>query len=263
MAVEKGKVPQNEDSTEKTGQDSAAEEMLSRSEVEALIAERMSQSQAPGGITNEVAEALKAMAAATAAQAGNQSDESFDPFKYLSPAIIAEDDMLDEPVTFWANKFMLVIGDDKKGNKAIPAPYGRILFSSDGWKKNHGGKGVDIVHWSKYTCFSKRELKFLKEHTYLGVLFFEAKSDKIEIDAQAAMLMASLYTSLKQTPAFEVFKQMRDHNLAHTTDENEARMILAKYHADKQIKAIKDAEKVQLGKNKKVEMLVEQSQARG
>lgn len=227
MAVEKGKKDESS-KAEETTQNNASEgegvQMIPLSEVDALIQARLKEMTpgGSGGLTEELAKAL-----VTIANNSEQAQEAYDPAKYLSPAQVASDDILEEVVVFWASGFGLVLGDDKKNGIPIRPPYGAVLFEPVGENRQQRGKDIDVNIWSKHVCESKKELEFLRNHTLFGIRFFEKAGETINVDQGFAIKLANHMTALRNTPSNQVHRMAREMELAFEEDLDKTRLMIA------------------------------------
>jgi len=105
---------------------------------------------------------------------------------------IPVEDMLEEPVTFYAYCHSTVIFDDYSKGRDINVPYGPIKFthllrrriSATGGKANGGTLAISAA-----LIYTKRQLEFMRNHSLINVRFFEKMKDVLQIDTDFAQCL--------------------------------------------------------------------------
>jgi len=192
------------------------------------------------------------------AEAINKKDyELPSEFSYTDPADLDPDDMLEEPVVFWAPGFHVVIGDDKKNGRAIQPPVNRVIwFKPEGSRKVQNGKEVDIQIWSKFASYSKKEVEWLKNHSNHGIVFFTKGSTEMNVDLRYTQKLMQFANGLKNMEAHRVVKEAKDLGLTFTDDINMLRLGLAQYKTKEYMKQFETNEKALLMENAKADKLL-------
>lgn len=171
----------------------------------------------------------------------NKKDEVYDEFSFNSNKNIDADDLLDEPVVFFAPKYRFALGADRKNGKQMAPPNGVILFKYMHTIRKQSGKDINIQQWCKHVCKSKVELEFLKGHTVFGSLFYEKASDIIQSeDMQLVNSIIKKSASLSSLGSHDILRLMKDNGLEITTDDvSVQKTALAAFLAKQELSKIK------------------------
>lgn len=222
---------------------------LSMADLDELIDSRIKSRVSDGGSAELIETLVKALN-----KVNPDNNKKFTKTEYRDPE---PGDLLEEPVVFWAQGFQYVIGDDvDKSGRPIPAPLGVIDFRAISSQKRQNGKEQNILITSKHVCQSKKELEFLRNHSFYGIRFFENVRDIDSVDIKYAALIAKYSQGLRNMDAVRVFQQARDLKIGITTDDPDTmRLMLAQYHAKNEIEKSEEALKVSIRKEKKEALL--------
>lgn len=228
---------------EEKGQEQPNEEkvQLSQKEFSDLInrLKKLEEDKSPG-ITevnkqNLDVESLVAKVVAAVRAADNSGPVN--PYTNVDPSVIDEDDILKEPVVFYAHKCGYVITSDMKHGRSIGTPYGApIIFMYHGSKWVNKGKEQDIINLSTYVCKSKKELEFLRKFTYFGSLIFEDAKSATGIDARKATKMAKFIKSVENLDHYRLVAIARDKGLPMEKDIQSMRLIVATAYAEEELR---------------------------
>jgi len=149
-------------------------------------------------------------------------DDSFNKsgLNYSRHRIKPEDVLSEaEQVIFWNPTVGMVIADDRRFGAPVPTPYGEnIIFKYEYEVRKGTGKEVDLVVRSKYICKSKEVLKWLRDDSRYGVLFFEKESDYIATDSTIQHLFLNTYTSLTNVGDTDIINLIKQWNSNHPDD---------------------------------------------
>jgi len=251
MALEKSEEqkPAEEVKKEETQNE---EVMVPMSQVQALVDQSIKDA-ASSGSSSDVIKALTE--ALQNANSGGVTHDKYDELSYASPKNIGPEDMLEDPVVFWATGVLLVIGDDRKNRVNIPAPYGVVIFKPQGEKRVQRGKDTDIKILSTYNSYSKKEAEFLQSHTMFGAAFFLKSDAALSVDTRYTARIAAHAQGLRNTEAHQVLQQAKAMGLAVTDDVDTMRLQIATVKAKEEMKAYEQAELVMLKENDKDALL--------
>lgn len=160
------------------------------------------------------------------------------PYVNVDPSIIDEQDILKEPVVFYAHKCGYVITSDLKQGRSVGTPYGNpIIFNFHASKRiTGGGKEQDLINLSTYVCKSKAELEFLQKFTYFGSLIFEDAATATGIDAKKAAKMAKFIKATEHMDAYSLQKISRERGLPMMKDIQQMRLIVATSFAEDELR---------------------------
>jgi hypothetical protein len=176
---------------------------------------------------------------------GNKSDATGFMFEhnYVSESEIDPDDVLekDEWVTFVTHTVGHVIVDDLRNGKPVRVPFGKISFTYDSTRQVKNGKEVDLYNLCKYTCKSKKELKWLKDHSMYGRLFFDNIKGAKSVDGAKALKLASAMRGLSSMGQQDIINTARSYGLSVGGDISSLRGEIAQLVVERQIRAEKAA----------------------
>ena len=258
MAVERSTDEEQSSSQNiETKETQSEEQMVSMSQVNALIEERLKERAS----ANRDADLATTVATAVAqAMQVNQKVEKFDELQYLTPRQMAKDDYLEEPVVFWTLGVLLVIGDDRRNRVAEPAPYGTIVFKPQGEKRVQKGKETEIQILGTFESWSKIEVAWLKAHSLCGTRFFEKGGKTIDMnkDLVYANKVAQYAQGLMGTHASQIIKQCQAYEIpVLSQDVGLMRIAIAQKKATEEMVAWETSAKATLGKTQKSKLLMQ------
>jgi hypothetical protein len=174
---------------------------------------------------------------------------------------IDEDDVLpqDEWVTFVTHKVMHIIVDDKRNGKNVRAPFDIIAFRYESTKKVVHGRETDLIHLSTYTCKSRTELKWLREHSRFGISFFDNIKTALSTDVERATKLAKQMIILSRIGQASIIGMCKERGLPITSDLDSMRAALAYHSVETEMARVKnsfeasakeqDAEAIIIGKS--------------
>ena len=173
-----------------------------------------------------------AMAQAIKASSVDQNGV-MDDFNKLDP-----DDILDPPVPLYSPFANFIIVDDKRHGVRVVLPNGMpsLIFKFDFCKKQKFGnkREEQLLNISKYTCYSKKILDWLKASSFWNVHIFEKNADAFSADTTLIQSIIQISNQIKDIPAAQVVKMCRDYNIKVDLDDSDKnRLSLAAYLAGK------------------------------
>lgn len=143
-----------------------------------------------------------------------QFDEGFTESEIDMEDLLPEE----EWQTFAVHKIYDVIVGDKRHGKQIRVPYEPIKFLIQASKIVKNGKASTITNFATYTCKSKKELKWLKDHTQYNIRFFDSINGAASVEAEEAKLLAKNMNLLNSFDQHQVLKYAKDHDVPVTSD---------------------------------------------
>jgi len=175
--------------------------------------------------------------------AGNKSDSSNFIFEhnYTTESQIDPNDMLpkDEWVTFVTHKVGYVIVDDIRQGFPVRVPFGMIQFEYESTKQVKNGKEVELYNISRYTCKSKKELKFLREHSLYNAIFFDNIKGALTSNGQRAIKLAVAMRGLSSMGQHDLVNTARNYGIPIGENLNALRGEIANIIVENQINAEK------------------------
>lgn len=159
----------------------------------------------------------------------NNGDQNSFEHSYSDQASLDAEDVLDEKdmVMFVSHKVLYVIADDKRNGKNVRAPFALIKFKHDSTRLVKNGKETDQFNISTYTCRSKIELEWLRNHSLFGVMFFDKISKVITADAQKASRLAKHVLSLRSVGQHQLIQMAKSKEIPVVDDLNYLRSMIA------------------------------------
>jgi hypothetical protein len=168
------------------------------------------------------------------------------------------DDLLEEKdwVTFAVHKIYDVIVGDKRHGKQIRVPYEPIKFLIQASKIVKNGKSSSITNFATYTCKSKIELDWLRNHSQYNIRFFDSINGAASVEAKEATVLSKNMNLLNSMNQHQIFKYAKDHDVAVTSDLNIMKAELATKLTKKELGQFKhwqkDAFKEQMEEAEKI-----------
>jgi hypothetical protein len=147
----------------------------------------------------------------------------------------------EEAVTFFAYKTEYVIVDDKRNGFEVKTPYyNEIFFKQIASRAVKNGKDTDIFTLCSYVCRSKKEVEWLRAHTFYNTLFFDKQQTEITQDAVFASYLSKAMMGLKTMNQIQIVGLAKDRGMTLSQDINIMRTELATLQArDQTKKAVK------------------------
>ena len=153
-------------------------------------------------------------------------ESQIDPDDYLEPK---------DQVVFAVHRLYDVIVADKRNGRVIKVPLEPIEFKIQATKIVKNGKESNITNVATYTCCSKKELKWLKEHTQYGIRFFDRIDKAISVDAHKASILAKNMTMLGAMNQYNIIKYSKEYGVPFSEDLNVMRAELANQMTNKEL----------------------------
>lgn len=165
---------------------------------------------------------------------------------------IDPNDRLEVPVVYYNWSGGYVIADDKKDGRAVQTPFGNVIsFEYFGSIKTQKGKEMDILNISKYTCRSKKEEKFLDNHSFFGIKFFKDVETSKSVDLRKANKMIKFAESLNNTEPYRIAEMYQREGFGSSGDLRQMRLTLASVFAEREISMENEKASVMLSENQK------------
>jgi len=154
---------------------------------------------------------------------------------YVNVSDIDPDDYMEKGVTFFSHRVMTVIVDDKRNGHAVQNPYKtRMIFAYQSTKKVGSGNEAKLHNLSAYTTHSKKEVKWLEEHTGYGSQFFKSHMNAMTTDSIKASKLARAMTVINRLDTGRIIKMAIDLGIEQSEDIQMLRIAIA----NKQVEAL-------------------------
>lgn len=193
-----------------------------RLELEALKKNQMFSPAAVGGIS---AEQLKEILQVVT----QKKEEELD----LSQGVVAEkipkEDFNPEGVRFYAPLAGYVISGDKRNGHSVKLPWGKksIFFEHLHTRKIQSGKYQEVSPLSMYISHSKKEIEWLREHSYCGIIFYEGSQEIKNREALKSARLADIMVYLKNLELPQLTKKCHESGVGISDDVAVMRTNLA------------------------------------
>lgn len=171
------------------------------------------------------------------------------------------DDYLEIGVRFCAPSGGYVIVDDRRKGHRVLLPYNKpnIFFEYEATKRIQQGKYEIIAPYSVYVSKSKKEVEWLRNHSYYNVLFYESASDAVAADVVKMQKMARVMTLLQNYSFPELVKRCKEYNISAGEDPASMRSQLAHAMVEVEIKSESSKTERLLHETNKTALLVGKS----
>ena len=115
----------------------------------------------------------------------NKEEDTASAYSYTKEENIDPDDFDEKGVIFCGYSTGYVIVDDvRNGHNVLPPFKKPILFGFMGMRKTRNQQGREVLNtFCSFTSKSKKEQKWLREHRYFGIKFFETHMEALAMDA--------------------------------------------------------------------------------
>lgn len=229
MAVVKSDNPEKEEKNKEKGLSIERQNnLLNRMDEMSKTIDELKKGGGNSNINKQLVEALKELKG----DPSRSYDDAIDASGYLNLDSIDPEDVLEgaDIVRFYAYKSNYVIVDDKRQGRYIQTPFKNgIMFEHVGTKTTGVGKYKETEHSCVYNCKSKKEAKWLKDHSLFGVAFYASGGDGhiMSVSSKKASKMASLMNNLKTQDRFSIINMCKQHGIELTEDAGEMRIALA------------------------------------
>lgn len=180
-------------------------------------------------------------ALAKAIRDGNKTEiDKFGTGKFVRPEDIDKSDYMEVGVDFFGYSVGYVIVDDKRMGHDVSTPFNNVIkFNYQASVRIKNGRNEDINNFSSYTSHSKKEVEWLREHSFYGVVFFEKTSQALNTDGFKAQKLVRHITTINNWDQHTVIQRCKERKVAITGDLKEMRIALAQILAEEDMVAEK------------------------
>jgi len=166
--------------------------------------------------------------------------------QYVQVADIDPEDYLEVGVPFYCHQVMRVIVDDKRNGHAVQTPFkNTLVFKYQSTRAVGTGKETKLHNLSCYSSHSKKEVKWLEEHTGFGSLFFKSHMEAMTVDAIKANKLARTMISLSRMETGRVVKMAADLGI-NSEDPSALRIAIANRQVEEEMAKEEAANKIRV-----------------
>lgn len=227
MTLKKGDVPQENNNSQVNREEEIlkqlklAQDQLKANQTE-IAALKNNQQQGQSGITAEqLAQILSVVT--------KKQEEELD----LSAGVVAEkipvEDIDDKGVTFYAPLSGYVISGDTRQGISVKLPWGKknIFFEHLHTRKIKTDKGEEVAPLSRYHSHSKKEIEWLRGHSFFNIIFHESSSTMKNLEEARAARLADILIGIKGLSLHEIVKRCHAEGLGVNDNIEDMRSHLA------------------------------------
>lgn len=173
----------------------------------------------------------------------NKKAEDLDYSEGIKSEDIPLDDYIENGITFCAPFSGYAIADDRRQGHLIRLPYNKkfIFFDYQGQRKFQQGKYIQLMVFSTYTSKSKKEIQWLREHTFFGTMFYESTKDIESFDVQRAQKLARIMNMLTQFELPQIISRCKEYGVPIGQDISVMRSMLAMEMSKRELDSEKTA----------------------
>ena len=150
-------------------------------------------------------------------------------------------DVLDEPIYYFAYKSQFALFGDKRMGQDLRTPYGTPIKFHKEFRiiKNKGSRfEKSVIAVCKAKIVSQKEHKFMEEHSLKDILFFEDINTASNLQAAFAEVLSQVSTEIMNYTQHQVLERARDLKIAMNADvtvvKRELVQTIAKERFDRQ-----------------------------
>lgn len=155
---------------------------------------------------------------------------------------IPEEDFLADmdAVTFCAPFLGYAIADDRRRGHRVLLPYNKqtILFVYQGESRRRtNSKEESLSVFSTYTSQSKKEVKWLREHTFFNTMFYESTAGSKSFDVIKAQKLSRIMTMVSNFELPALIARCKEYGVPISTDKDMMRPMLSMAMAEKELQS--------------------------
>lgn len=142
---------------------------------------------------------------------------------------IPVDDFDAEGVRFCAPFVGYCIVDDVRKGQRVKLPFGKksVFFDYAATRKVQQGKYEATAPFSVYRSHSKKEIEWLRNHTYYNVMFYESSNAAVQADLLKIQKLGKFMSILKNLEFHDIIKRCNEYGVPISEDAPTMRMQLA------------------------------------
>ena len=163
-----------------------------------------------------------------------------DKNKVTGSKVMDPGDYDEKGVSFFYYGFMTVLASDRRMNQQVLAPYDPIVFEHLAGISRQEGKEQNILYISGYTSHSKKEIQWIRDHTWYknGLIGEKFNTDTTKKQVLRSQRAAKYLGSINAWAPSRVMQECNTLkiDIRHCHDDLQAcRALLVEYFVDKEI----------------------------
>lgn len=157
-------------------------------------------------------------------------EEDIDKDDYLS---------IEDAVSFFCPKSGYAIADDRRYNQDVRTPYGQVIwFESAGEEIVNAGKNLVYNVISQYVSRSKKEVEWLRNHTYFNIFFFETSKEALDMSHEVYDVLFKKMKALDGLEPYDIIQKMKSVGMDPSKDVQQNKKKLAIFYSKQDIDAL-------------------------
>lgn len=179
---------------------------------------------------------VKALAEFSAAQ---EKAKSIDFKGGIRVEDIPKDDYVEQGVRFCSPFTGYAIADDRRNGHYVLIPYNKevIFFEYQGTREMQIGKHIQLMNFSTYNSQSKKEIEWLRGHTFFNTMFYESTKGVTSFDVQKAQKLSRIMTMLSNFEMPQVIARCKEYQIPINEDLSVMRSMLAMKMAERELES--------------------------
>lgn len=147
------------------------------------------------------------------------------------------DDFDEKGVVFCAPFAGYCIVDDQRQGHRILLPYNKkfIFFEHQGTRKFQQGKYQATASFATYTSRSKKEQKWIRQHSLFNTMFYENSNKAMSFDIRRAQKLSRIMNTLKDFELHSLIQRAKEYSVPISNDVNALRANLAFEMVDREL----------------------------
>lgn len=188
-------------------------------------------------------------------------DKDVDYSSGIRPEQVPVEDYNPKGVRFACPFAGYFICDDVRKGHIVKMPYGKkgIFFEYINTRIIKTGKYDQIAPIAVYESHSNAEIKWLREHSLYGAMFFESTRGATDADASKAARMANVLRALSGLELHDILARAKEYGVALSEDPQQMRVNIAYKMVQKEIEFANERSKQALQETYKSELLLKES----
>jgi len=154
----------------------------------------------------------------------------------ISEEKIDMEDYLDEPVAFFCYSFSHICLGDTRFGQSVKTPYDKPIRFKPLYryvKPGNSRNNQEIVSMSCCIIRSKKESKWVQNHSLFGIKYFKSARGVTDINREHSDKLIEVMSMLNGMSQFEVVQRAKTEKIGITEDVDDIKKRLAYHLADK------------------------------